>query len=987
MLIRVLLWFVAGYALHSMYVNSYLAIKGKSFGHFYWLAFFSLCIVGSVLSYFHFLTTHGSISQFIGNQLTFFLLFLGLLSVVQFMNYEIKQRNPIFKFLFYLIIAGGSVFFIVESWLIIQIEFATVSRIIEPGGKNSSILYYNWKGAIFYALMSLFLIFFWMGSRENKTSYSKRLFVLVYMVNVLLLIGSFIFQIDTLLILGGVLLLFSLNGNLAKHIVHDYEVTRKLQYNEFRWHKVADNSSLLIVGVDKTGTIYYTNSYLCKILDLNPGELSNRNWLLDLVNQKDKSRVEGFIWKEKYDSEESITFQVKAPNGQMVNARWIMVPEVMEGHGGSYWVGTLLPMEKGKVDRAFNLQRELDTVINAIPGMFIIFSNTEKVERMNKLAHDFFDDYCPESEGQLNESARCGDYMRCKYCVVDKAFKHTLKHRKRLVKMEGALPIVENGLLIRRNVLVTTDIIYPFEKVMVYVDDITHLKQCEEKLRLTEDRYETLLQEAPIGIILHKNYEIHYGNPEALKLLEYNKEEELLGKSIFSFIPKDKKKLIMERLGKIETSGGLPPINMPVISSKGKELILNFISTPITLDGEKLMMTLARDITDLVHVKKELEKRNELLEEAGDIAGLGRWEFDFRKQQFNFSSQWGRLVFDTPLEHKTSVDNLLPIIIKQDREEVKRRFSTFIREKYFSPFEFRVQRSDKRIVHLFIDGKIELNSVGGVGRLYGVFQDITTRKVYEEEIIKTKEKAVENDRLKTAFLANLSHEIRTPLNGILGFTEVLKKVVEAEDHVRYIDVIQESSHQLLHILNDILDYSLIETEQLHVSYHMENINALLMSVYERNNKKAILKGLELSVYTHLPDDLSWFKTDKQKLRRIFDQLVSNAIKFTFKGSVRIGYRIMPDSIRFYVSDTGIGIEKEKQPYVFNRFWQVDMNYNRQFDGTGLGLSVAKGFVDAMDGHIWMKSSLGMGTTFYIEFPFMKEKQEESTEDKASIGNP
>ena len=92
MLIRVLLWFVAGYALHSMYVNSYLAIKGKSFGHFYWLAFFSLCIVGSVLSYFHFLTTHGSISQFIGNQLTFFLLFLGLLSVVQFMNYEINFK-------------------------------------------------------------------------------------------------------------------------------------------------------------------------------------------------------------------------------------------------------------------------------------------------------------------------------------------------------------------------------------------------------------------------------------------------------------------------------------------------------------------------------------------------------------------------------------------------------------------------------------------------------------------------------------------------------------------------------------------------------------------------------------------------------------------------------------------------------------------------------------------------------------------------------
>ncbi|MBI9061513.1 MAG: PAS domain S-box protein [Marinilabiliaceae bacterium] len=987
MLIRILLWIVAGYALHSMYVNSYLAIKGRALGHFLWLSFFSFCIIGSVLSYFYFFTAHDLIPSLIVNRLTFLFLFLGLLSAVQFMNRGVTQRNIVIRFLFYVIVTGGIVSHLAESWIIIQDEFSPVDVGDEVLGAEGIYLatgYYNWIGAVFYALMSVFLISFWLISRKYKTSYSKQLFVLFYFVNALLLVLSFLFQIEVLLILSTVLLLFSLNGNLAKHIVHDYEVTRKLQYNEFRWHKVADNSSLLIVGVDKDGVIYYVNSYLCTILNLNQTELSGKNWLIDFVNQSDRTRVIDFFWKDKYDSEEFVIFQVKAPNGQVINARWMMVPEVMEGQGGSYWVGSLLPMEKGNVERAFNLQRELDTVINAIPGMFIIFSNTGRVERMNKLAHKFFGDHCPESSNHANGMALCGDFFRCKYCIVDKALKHTLRNRKGIVKMEGALPVVENDLLVRRNVLVSTDIIHPFENVMVYVDDITHLKQCEEKLRLTEDRYETLLQEAPIGIILHKNYEIHYGNPEALKLLEYKSEEELLGKSIFSFIPKDKKKLIMERLGKIETSDGLPPINMPVISSKGKELILNFITTPITLDGEKLMMTLARDITDLVHVKRELETRNELLEEAGDIAGLGRWEFNFRKQLFNFSAQWGRLVFDNSIEHQTSVENLLPIILKQDREEVKRRFSTFIREKYFSSFEFRVQRSDKRIVHLFIDGKIELNSAGGVGRLYGVFQDITTRKVYEEEIIKTKEKAIENDRLKTAFLANLSHEIRTPLNGILGFTEILKKILDSEDHVRYIDVIQESSHQLLHILNDILDYSLIETDQLHVSYRIENINALLMLVYERNNKKAALKGLELTVYTHLPDDLSWFKTDKQKLRRILDQLVSNAIKFTFKGSVRIGYRIMPDSIRFYVSDTGIGIENEKQPYVFNRFWQVDMNYNRQFDGTGLGLSVAKGFVDAMEGNIWMKSSLGMGTTFYIAFPFMKEKHEESADDTASI---
>lgn len=970
-MIRVLLWLIAGYALHSMYVNSYLAIKGRRLRHYYWLVMLSLSLIGSVLTVIYSLSAGNGFYSERTSWLIYLFLVLALFMAFGFIQAEAKSSNFKYKILLSAVSIGCFVLCITNALVRFQL-------IRLPGFNETELSqFYNWGGVISYALLLMMNGMAWIAIRHRQVGFSHSGFLMAILINTGLVLVSG-WQQDMMYLLYGVAcVLVALNGNLARHIVHDYEASRKLKDNEFRWRAITDHSPLIIIGVDKEGAVFYCNNYLYHLTHLQPDDLLKRKWLTELVSRKDKLLVRTFSQQKNGNGEQAIVFQLAFPNGQKIDARWILIADDAHTDGEKYWIGTMVMNQMPETSHTFNLQRELDTFVNIIPGMFILFSKNGRIERMNKQAIDFFDNHCPEISGKQVEASYCGTHLRCKYCIVHQIVEQTLNTHQNVHRLEGALPVVENDLLVRRNVLVSTEIVYPFEKVMVHIDDITHLKQCEAKLRLTEDRYETLLQEAPIGIILHKDSEIHYGNPEALKLLEYQSEEELLGKSIFDFVPEDRRTLIAERISRIKEKQVLPAINLPVISSKGKELVLNFISTPIVLDGEQFMMSLARDNTDLVNVKRELEKRNELLEEAGDIAGLGRWEFDLKKQQFSFSAQWGQMIVDTPEEQVITVDDLLPYILKQDREEVKRRFTVFVKEKYFAPFEFRIMRKDKRIVYLFIDGKIELTTKGVMRRLYGVFQDITTRKVYEEEIIKTKEKAVENDRLKTAFLANLSHEIRTPLNGILGFTEVLKKILESDDHLRYIDVIQESSHQLLHILSDILDYSLIETDQLRVAYRMENINELIMQVYERNLKKAGLKHLDLTVYTHLPDDLSWFKTDKQKLYRILDQLVSNAIKFTFKGTVRIGYRIMPDSIRFYVSDTGIGIEEDKQQFVFKRFWQVDMNYNRQFDGTGLGLSVAKGFVDAMKGHIWMKSTLGMGTTFYIEFPFEKKHEQEN----------
>jgi PAS domain S-box-containing protein len=247
-----------------------------------------------------------------------------------------------------------------------------------------------------------------------------------------------------------------------------------------------------------------------------------------------------------------------------------------------------------------------------------------------------------------------------------------------------------------------------------------------------------------------------------------------------------------------------------------------------------------------------------------------------------------------------------------------------------------------------------------------IIRDITERKLTEAQLIISKEKAEESDRLKTAFLQNMSHEIRTPMNAIMGFSGLLKHNFDNREKLeQFANIINQRSNDLLDIINDILDIAKIESGQLQVNIEECNINDLfaeLQSIFTGYQNRSGKQHIRLDFQKYNGPDIIF--TDRVKLKQIMINLISNAIKFTEEGSVTAGCRIGENSeLVFYVSDTGIGIPPEKQTFVFERFAQLNQNPGKIVGGTGLGLPIAKGLVNLLGGEITVNSGPGKGSSF------------------------
>jgi len=248
-------------------------------------------------------------------------------------------------------------------------------------------------------------------------------------------------------------------------------------------------------------------------------------------------------------------------------------------------------------------------------------------------------------------------------------------------------------------------------------------------------------------------------------------------------------------------------------------------------------------------------------------------------------------------------------------------------------------------------------------------RDITEVKAKEQELTKAKEKAEENDRLKTAFLQNMSHEIRTPMNAIMGFSDLLIYHTDDKEKLKsFSEIINQRCIDLLEIINDILDISKIESGQLTINIEDCNIKELLteLDFFFQEHQKRIGKE-HIQFHLQYPDNknIITIQTDKVKLKQILINLIGNAFKFTDKGSIECGCKLNHHQLLFYISDTGIGIPPEKHEMIFERFSQLNHATAKNSGGTGLGLSIAKGLANLLGGQIWLESVPNKGTTFYF----------------------
>ncbi len=254
-----------------------------------------------------------------------------------------------------------------------------------------------------------------------------------------------------------------------------------------------------------------------------------------------------------------------------------------------------------------------------------------------------------------------------------------------------------------------------------------------------------------------------------------------------------------------------------------------------------------------------------------------------------------------------------------------------------------------------------------------------------KQLITAKEKAEESDRLKSAFIANMSHEIRTPLNAIVGFSQLLANTdTDKEKAEGFANIISENSNSLVHLVDDIIDLSKIEAGKLVIKKSDCDINSVLDDISLTYNEKIKEKQLKikLKLIKEKPNNKFIIFTDKIRLNQVLANLLDNALKFTEKGDVEFGYKLLvkthgrasqhEENIQFFVKDTGIGIEKNKHKIIFDRFTKIDSDKMKLYRGTGLGLSISKAIVNDLAGEIWVESEQGKGSIFYFSLP-LKDK--------------
>ena len=391
----------------------------------------------------------------------------------------------------------------------------------------------------------------------------------------------------------------------------------------------------------------------------------------------------------------------------------------------------------------------------------------------------------------------------------------------------------------------------------------------------------------------------------------------------------------------------------------------DFISVPFEYgeNGHIVRFTgFRQNIPKIQQLNRELKERNYKIELSFKTVGISYWDFDVRTQRYT--------VFNDPVndyhpEKEISYDAYINVAHPDDVERVRHYMNHMLRgvDKDFN-FKYRSKTKwDKEWQTLLVTGiQVEKAREGGVIRYTGITINNTKWEKMIEELKTLKDKAELSDRLKSAFLANMSHEIRTPLNAIVGFSELMMSCDDPEEKEKYINIIQSNNELLLRLINDIIDLSKIESGVLEYRSEWFNIGKVCEELYATILPRVKSPDVELRMGDTNPD--AWASFDRNRLKQVWMNFLSNAAKCTVSGFIKAGYGFERNGLRIYVEDTGIGIPEELHHKVFNRFEKL----NEFAQGTGLGLAISKAIVEAAGGEVGFTSTLGAGSTFWAWLP-------------------
>ncbi|HBF88394.1 MAG TPA: hypothetical protein DDX39_07090 [Bacteroidales bacterium] len=494
------------------------------------------------------------------------------------------------------------------------------------------------------------------------------------------------------------------------------------------------------------------------------------------------------------------------------------------------------------------------------------------------------------------------------------------------------------------------------------IRDITEKKIAEEELTETKIKFESLSNASFEAIFFSENGYCIESNTTGHNMFGYTYAE-IIGMHAMQIFSEESKQLVINNI----RNNYLEPYEAIGLKKDNTTFYVEIQGKVVEYKGKKVRVSAIRDITKRkeaeIKLKESEIKFRSLFENAGDGILIGNNQAIIIDVNESFCKLSGYTKEEILGNH------------------IKFLFSPQMQKE--NPLRFDLINEGKNVINeREIVGKtrivpIEMNSKRLNENYYlSIIRDLSERKNAEQTLIEqnkllleAKLKAEESERLKTAFLANMSHEIRTPMNGILGFADLLKnpKISEAE-HAKFIDIIEKSGFRLLNIINDLVDISKIESGLAKVNISEINVNDEIKDIFNFFKPEIDNKGIAFVVNNKLSNGEGKLKSDADKISAILSNLVKNAIKFCDSGSIEIGCERKVDFLEFYVKDSGIGIEKNSQEAIFDRFVQADNTNKRASQGAGLGLSITKAYVEMLGGKMWLESKKNKGSIFYFTIP-------------------
>jgi PAS domain S-box-containing protein len=498
--------------------------------------------------------------------------------------------------------------------------------------------------------------------------------------------------------------------------------------------------------------------------------------------------------------------------------------------------------------------------------------------------------------------------------------------------------------------------------------DITERKKSVEELKLLSKRNELILNTAADGFqILNSSGRTVQVNPALCEMTGYAESE------IFNVDAND--------LYILENSSLFNALNQIQINEKSSHLFkakmkrkdsvsidVEIHANSLKLETESLFFLSVRNITERISSEQMIKQLSMAVEQSPvsivitDLNGT----IEYVNQRFCKSTGYS---FAEVVGRK-------PSILKSGKHSAEfysEIWNTILEKKEWYGEIYNKKKNGELY---WEQAKISpiVNNHGNITHYLAVKEDITKKKQTENELKLAKEKAEEMIRLKSSFLANMNHELRTPLIGILGFADILFEELQNPEQKEMANTILDSGKRLLECLNMILDLSRLEADELEFEFAPINCGAAVRDIFDSFKQAALNKKLDYRL--EIIDDKLFSRIDNRIFTQIISNIINNAIKFTRNGEVKVTVQPEYVSDRLYnvikISDTGIGISKEEQKIIFEEFRQAKEGFNRPYEGTGLGLTITKKFVELMGGNLKLESEPGEGSTFIVRFPSIQK---------------